>query len=269
MGFSFVLAIPEFWFCDFLLDEVQEFLAGPQQQTLNEVNGDCLRTISTAEAMLHRCHEMQQRIGTMRETRGDGSAPALCRALEDLTLGRSLLYESLLLSNTAGQKARVLAVAHLAKALEGFRAAGDTTHTPRGLLTRAWLRWSEHDAEGARSDLDEARQMAERGSMRLHMADIHLQRARLFFREKTYPWTSPRADLVEARQFIKSCGYWRREKALDEAERVILALCRMCYRLKSPLIPEFWRNTSLSAATSLADGGARGVLEASRGLGLA
>ena len=51
---------------------------------------------------------------------------------------------------------------------------------PLGLLTRAWLRFMEGDPEGAKADLDDAWQIAERGAMKLHMADIHLHRARLF-----------------------------------------------------------------------------------------
>jgi hypothetical protein len=54
------------------------------------------------------------------------------------------------------------------------------------------------------------------------MADIHLQRARLFFRQKPYPWTSPQADLAAARQLIESSGYWRRKEELEDAERIIL-----------------------------------------------
>jgi len=38
--------------------------------------------------------------------------------------------------------------------------------------------------------------------MRLHLADIHLHRARLFFREKPYPWKSPQDDLAAAEQLI-------------------------------------------------------------------
>ena len=45
--------------------------------------------------------------------------------------------------------------------------------------------------ESAQSDLDEAWEIAERGPMKLHMADILLHRARLFFREAKYPWGSP------------------------------------------------------------------------------
>jgi hypothetical protein len=53
------------------------------------------------------------------------------------------------------------------------------------------------------------------------MADIHLHRARLFFREKPYPWTSPQNDLAAARKLIEQCGYWPRKKELEDAEKVI------------------------------------------------
>ena len=61
----------------------------------------------------------------------------------------------------------------------------------------------------ARADLDEAWQIAERGPMRLHMADIHLHRARLF-RDKS--------ELAKARAIIEACGYWRRKEELEDAE---------------------------------------------------
>jgi len=96
---------------------------------------------------------------------------------------------------------------------------------PHGLLTRAWYRFlygSLSGWESTQEDLDEAWEIAERGPMRLHMADIHLYRARLFFREKEYPWESAEADLKAARKLIEQCGYWRRKEELDDAERVIL-----------------------------------------------
>ncbi len=46
--------------------------------------------------------------------------------------------------------------------------------------------------------------------MRLHMADIHLFRARLF-RDKE--------ELVKARAMIERCGYWRRKEELEDAEK--------------------------------------------------
>ena len=64
--------------------------------------------------------------------------------------------------------------------------------------------------------------VAERGPMRLHMADIHLYRARLFFREKEYPWESPEADLAAAEKLINDCGYHRRDEELADAKKAIL-----------------------------------------------
>ena len=57
--------------------------------------------------------------------------------------------------------------------------------------------------------------------MKLFMADIHLHRARLFFREATYPWGSAAADLAAARELIEKCGYGRRKEELEDAERAI------------------------------------------------
>jgi hypothetical protein len=76
--------------------------------------------------------------------------------------------------------------------------------------------------EAARADLNNAWQIAERGPMWLHMADIHLHRARLFFREKPYPWTSPQADLAAAEKLINDYGYHRRDEELADAKKVIL-----------------------------------------------
>jgi hypothetical protein len=62
--------------------------------------------------------------------------------------------------------------------------------------------------------------------MRLHMADIHLYRARLFHGVKPYPWDKnpdgkprgPKDDLAAARKLIEQCGYWRRKEELEDAE---------------------------------------------------
>ena len=54
--------------------------------------------------------------------------------------------------------------------------------------------------------------------MRLHMADIHLHRARLFHAVQPYPWESPHADLATARALVERCGYWRRKEELEDAE---------------------------------------------------
>jgi hypothetical protein len=117
----------------------------------------------------------------------------------------------------------------------GLRRAGTQDHLPRGLLTRAWLRFlsgTRTGPESAQSDLDEAWEIAERGPMKLFLADIHLTRARLFGNRKAetghrkeqtaYPWQSPAADLAAAEKLINDCGYHRRDEELADAKRVIL-----------------------------------------------
>ncbi len=71
----------------------------------------------------------------------------------------------------------------LQRAVDGLRRAGQQQYLPLGFLTRAWLRCvigARTGPESAQSDLNEAFEIAERGPMPRHMADIHLYRARLF-----------------------------------------------------------------------------------------
>jgi hypothetical protein len=131
-------------------------------------------------------------------------APILDFALHDLSLGRAALYRAILERSSFGD-----CHTSIDAALSGLRAAGTTHHLPRGLLTRAWLRALEGDRNGAIADLDEAWQVAERGSMKLHMADVHLYRARLF---------KDKAELEKARALIDSCGYGRRVEELEDTE---------------------------------------------------
>ena len=106
--------------------------------------------------------------------------------------------------------------------MDFLRRSGNQDDLPLGLLTRALFRATTDAFDGAREDLDEAFEIAERGPMRLHLADIHLHRARLFGRLANrpgkYPWVSPRDDLDNARKLIDDCGYGRRREELDDAE---------------------------------------------------
>jgi tetratricopeptide (TPR) repeat protein len=126
-------------------------------------------------------------------------------ALDHLTLAHAALYAALL-NGDAAQLAT--ARDHAEAAVRHLRSAGDETRIPLGLLTRAWL----YAAEGnpaARADLDYAERIATRGGMALHLADVHLHRARLF---------RDRAALAEARRLIEDCGYGRRLEELADAE---------------------------------------------------
>jgi len=112
--------------------------------------------------------------------------------------------------------------AELDLAVTGLRLVATLDLLPRALVLRASLRFRQQDPGGSRTDLDEASEIAERGQMKLHMADTHLYRARLFFREAPYPWRSPQEDLAAAEKLINDCGYHRRDEELADAKRAIL-----------------------------------------------
>ncbi len=114
-------------------------------------------------------------------------------------------------------------------AVDGLRRANQQHYLPHGLLSRAWQRFltgAHTGPDSAQEDLDEAWEIAERGPMRLFMADIHLYRVRLFHGVKPYPWATdadsnargPKDDLAAARKLIEQCGYWRRKEELEDAE---------------------------------------------------
>ena len=128
-----------------------------------------------------------------------------------MTLARCALYADLLHGRPPGEDAQQ----HTEAAVAGLRQAGTMDHLPRGLLTRAWLRHCLNDLPGAQADLAEAQRIAERGGMKLHLADIALTRARLF---------EDKAELAKARALIEECGYGRRLPELEDAEQRLAGL---------------------------------------------
>jgi hypothetical protein len=151
-------------------------------------------------------------------------------ALDHLTLGHIAIYRAVLEKS----ESRFLSpdLAHVHAAVDGLRRAGTQDHLPRGLLARTWLRFltgTHIGPDSAQADLDEAWEIAERGPMPLFLADIHMYRARLFFRVSPYPWAQdpnnpdgpprgPKDDLAAARKLIEKHGYWRRKEELEDAE---------------------------------------------------
>lgn len=153
----------------------------------------------------------------------NGSRSLLDIALNHLTLGRAALYRAIL-TNSKLETAN----SELLQAVDGVRRAGTAHWIPAALLTRAWLQsliGLRIGPTGAQADLDEAWEIAERGPMRLHMADIHLYRARLFHGVTPYPWDKnpdgtqrgPKDDLDAAEKLINECGYHRRDEELADA----------------------------------------------------
>jgi tetratricopeptide (TPR) repeat protein len=204
-----------FQYCDLLLAEAER-AAWHTNLKLETRNSE----LETAAAS---CRAVSERATKMFEWRVPND-PLLDMALDHLTLGRAALYAFILHVASSGN--RQSAIENLTAAVEGLRRAGTTHHIPSALLSRAWLRFLESDSEGARDDLDQASEIAERGPMLLFMADIHLYRARLFHAVKPYPWNKnpdgtergPKDDLAAAKKLIKDCGYGRRKEELEDAE---------------------------------------------------
>jgi tetratricopeptide (TPR) repeat protein len=171
---------------------------------------------------IRSCRAVSQRAAQTLKWAKENNAPLLTIALDRLTLGRAALYEAILEGSSLDS-----CHSYLEHAVDGLRGAGVHQYVSLGLLTHAWLRsltGAHTGPESAQRDLDEAWEIAERGPMPLHMADIHLHRARLFGslksegRREKYLWGSPAADLAAARRLIEKHGYLRRMEELEEAE---------------------------------------------------
>jgi tetratricopeptide (TPR) repeat protein len=259
--YPMLYSVGSFRYCDLLL-AVPERAAW--QITLNS-------SFVPDSSSLPACRAVSQRAAqTLKWEEGMRGAPLLDFAFHHLTLSRAALY-AVILEGRDGALRRPrssqrddptsdefeTARHELDAAVAGFRRAGQHDHLPRGLLTRAWCSFAEasffakatkdesatkvrDDAQEAASlfsrvqeDLDEAWEIAERGPMKLFLADIHLSRARLFGNWKAetgnrkegtaYPWESPAADLDAAEKLINECGYHRRDEELADAKAVLVA----------------------------------------------
>lgn len=209
---SWLFSVRGFKYCDMLLASSER--AAWQVMLSSTPFATTLSTSTSRRAVTERAARALDIVQS-------GSRGLLDIALNHLTLSRAALHTAVLEDTP-----RTICVPPLESAMSGLRSAGRQDYLPRSLLTRSWLRSLEGAHSGpnsAQEDLDEAWEIAERGSMKLFMADTLLHRARLFFREKTYPWpdTSAKADLAGARQLIEQCGYWRRKEELEDAEQVI------------------------------------------------
>ncbi len=127
-------------------------------------------------------------------------------ALAHLLLGRAAL--------TVEPADPARARRHLDAAVAGLRRAGRQDQTPFGLLARAALHRRSGDLDLAAVDLAEARSIAARGGMRLHLVDADLEAARLAL-ARGEPEAARRA-YESAREGVREVRYHRRDGALDE-----------------------------------------------------
>jgi tetratricopeptide (TPR) repeat protein len=170
--------------------------------------------------------------------------------LDTLTLGRTQLAHALrsmphaLPADKASTDARSAAI-QLDEAVESLRVSGHNEYAPLGLTSRGTFRRAIGDWNRAKSDLDEAKEIAEPGLMRPYLCDCALERARLALAQREAfappnglveprpPPFSPdphaaaalkeeaRTQLDVARKLIAECGYHRRDEELAELDEVV------------------------------------------------
>jgi tetratricopeptide (TPR) repeat protein len=134
----------------------------------------------------------------------------LDNALDNLSLGRALLLEA----QQSGTGATTQAAEFLQSAVNGLRRAGVKEYLSRGLLARAALHRVRGDFGRAERDLAEVLRIATRSGMGLHLADYHLESARLHLAQGNQD--KAREHLAAAREMIERMGYHRRDNEVDE-----------------------------------------------------
>jgi hypothetical protein len=140
-------------------------------------------------------------------------------AIEHLSLVRAHLGLALTASGADRTAGLAQAAESLDWAVDGLRQAGHENHLPRGLLARAALRRFRSEFAGAAADLTETLEIAERGAMRLHECDAHLEWARLCRDQGDLD--AARRHVARARVLVKETGYGRREREMGWLEGVL------------------------------------------------
>ncbi|HLP59238.1 MAG TPA: hypothetical protein VK186_10430, partial [Candidatus Deferrimicrobium sp.] len=136
-------------------------------------------------------------------------------ALDNLTLGRARMMWAF--AQTPGEPppgertARAFqAMTYLEQAVEGLREAGAQEFLARGLLARAeCYRHMNHFAL-ALDDLNEARDIAELGGMKLYLCDYHLEAGRLCAAQGNDAGAAEHSRA--AGKLIAETGYGRRKE---------------------------------------------------------
>jgi len=161
------------------------------------------------------CEEVQERARYARKI-AERNRWLLDIALDHLSLGCATL--GLTLATGGGLE---IAAESLHESVRGLRAAGHEDDLPRGLLARATLYRFQGDEAAAEADLAEALEIAERGSMKLHECDAHLEWARLRF--SLGDLSGARDHLDKARALVTATGYHRRDREVRELEEALNA----------------------------------------------
>lgn len=177
-AYPLLYSVQGFQYCDLLLDQGQ----------VREVKERATQTLKWAK-----------RHGGFLDT-----------ALDNLSLGRAALLEAQ--HEGAGDTSQ--AAQFLQCAVDELRQARTTHHLPSGLLASAVLHRVRADYERAARDLAEALRIATRGGMNLHLADCHLESARLHLAQGNQD--KAHEEWTTANAMIERIGYHRRDSEVNE-----------------------------------------------------
>ncbi|MCI0552831.1 MAG: hypothetical protein L0287_17920, partial [Anaerolineae bacterium] len=157
-------------------------------------------------------------------------------ALENLSAGRAFLMQALAEGSAPSPRASAFNQArdYLQQAVAGLREAGQQDDLPRGLFARAACYRAQNEFAPAWADLEEAREIAERGEMKLHLADYHLEACRLCLAENSVGASGPlapttkmdgaRQHLETAASMIENMGYGRRKPEVEQLRKELESL---------------------------------------------
>jgi hypothetical protein len=101
----------------------------------------------------------------------------------------------------------------------GLREAGQQQYLPLGLFARAAFYRAQNEFAPAWADLEEAREIAERGEMKLFLADYHLEASKL--QVASGKRQEAKEHLETAAKMIEEMGYGRRKPEVEALRREI------------------------------------------------
>jgi tetratricopeptide (TPR) repeat protein len=149
-------------------------------------------------------------------------------ALDKLSLGRAFMLHALAESADPSLRASTFTQArdYLQQAVAGLRKSGNQDELPRALFARAACYRAQNEFAPAEADLEEAREIAERGEMKLHLADYHLEACCLCLaqgeeRRGKGEERGAKEHLAIAKEMIEKMGYGRRKPEVEALRREI------------------------------------------------
>jgi len=158
--------------------------------------------------------EVMERAGQTTEISND-SESLLEIALYELSLGRAWLMQALEKKENKkdGTSDFKKAYYYLDQSVAGLWKSGYQYYIPLGLLARAAYYRIREEFSRSWNDLNEALEITELGSMRLYLADYHLEAGRLCLAEKKI--LEAKKHFNTAKEMIDKMGYHRRDKEVS------------------------------------------------------